>query len=94
MIIIINNNQSSPPWRDFSPAAPESRTTLAQRATSLSTNWPKSAPVMPGMAEPLLVQISLILGVFRALVISAVMRSTASLGVPAGAQIAYQVDTT
>ncbi|CUI59594.1 Uncharacterised protein [Achromobacter ruhlandii] len=46
------------------------------------------------MAVPLLSQVSLIFGVFRALVISAVMRSTASCGVPAGAQIAYQVDTT
>src|SRR5690606_5320503 len=74
-------------------STPASLTTPPQRSISESTNWPNLAPVKLGIALPLLAQSSLILGAFSAFTISSAILSTISAGVPAGAHIAYQVDT-
>src|SRR5690606_1793451 len=85
--------QGRPGRRDQSSVTPDCLTTSAQRLISLSTKPPNCAPVTLGMVDPLPAQISLILGVFSALVTSAIILSTTGWGVPAGAHIAYQVDT-
>src|SRR3546814_9250397 len=60
---------------------------------SASTNLPKASPVILGVAEPLLVQSSFTLGAFKALTSSSDIFLTMSAGVPSGAHMAYQVDT-
>src|SRR5690554_4614836 len=74
-------------------STPASLATPAQRSISESTNSPNFSPVRLGIALPLLAHNSLIFGEFSALTISSDILSTMSDGVPAGAHIAYQVET-